>query len=333
MTWMELSLHAKHEAVDWIYTLLVEPDDASDLHLTKYTAPDPPPRLEPDQNSEDWAFTLYLYLPNDGRMWERLEKIKQLLSSLSRTGLTTDFEAAIVEEKPAFKADVASLMHRIGHRFVVLSPDTPVQSNANEITIKLGTTRSFGSGLHPATILSLQLLERYVVPGMQVLDLGSGSGILSVAIAKLGAQVLAVDNDSVAVQATQDAVRQNHVEPQVTVMQGSLGKGTELGHWMGGNLPEPVSSIDPTARFDLIVANILARVHTTLAPDFYRSLRQTDAHSGLLIASGFTTEYAESVTSAMKEVGFEAIDQNHLGRMGSDRFYATGGKERMKDEG
>jgi ribosomal protein L11 methyltransferase len=155
-------------------------------------------------------------------------------------------------------------------------------------------------------MLSLQRLERYVKPSMQVLDLGSGTGILSVAIAQLGAQVLAVDNDPIAVAATEEAVRQNQVSDRVTVMQGSLGSGSTLGHWMSGEAIDGVPQIESTSRFDLVMANILGRVHLSLIEEYRRSLRVEG--SGWLITAGFTTDYESEITTAFHEVGFELIE-------------------------
>ncbi len=224
---------------------------------------------------------------------------------MHRTGLATTIQTTVVEAKST-SADIHNpLVHQIGKRFVVLTPNASYQSQVtDEVILRMKTSLAFGSGLHPATILALQLLERYIVPTMNVLDLGSGSGILSVAIAKLGATVLALDNDAIAVQATQDAVVFNQVEQQVTVVEGSLGVGSDLGHWMGGITSNNVSKIEVQPTFDLIVANILARVHIALADDFRRSLRQ----SGILITAGFTTDHEENVVTALTEVGFEVID-------------------------
>ncbi|MGA7932891.1 MAG: 50S ribosomal protein L11 methyltransferase [Kovacikia sp.] len=313
MPWMELSLNTKHEAVDWICTLLAETHYTGDIQITQYI--DPALQRGSDCNwvQPDWVFTIVLYLPWDGRVRERVEKIDQLLLPLHRVGLATELEAAIVEEKTTFPAAANLLIRRIGQRLVVLGADTLYQSEtANEITIRLGTTLCFGSGFHPATIVNLRLLERYVVPAMQVLDLGSGSGILSVAMAKLEAEVLAIDNDPIAVQATQDAVNQNGVDQRVTVMAGSLGQGSNLGHWMGGTMTDQTPSITPQSSFDLIAANILARVHIALASDFQRALRRTESHPGLLIISGFTTDQEDEVNSALTAAGFEAIDEERF---------------------
>lgn len=307
MQWMELSLDTKHEAVDWVCTLLAETNYTGDIHVTPYMEPE---LLQgQDVVEPSWTFTIYLYLPYDVGTVECVEKIINLLLSLHRVGLTTAIYRAVVDEKPAYVGELSPLMHRIGQRFVVLTPDTPYQVKAeSEVIIRLLTPLCFGSGLHPTTIVSLQLLERYITPTMNVLDLGSGSGILSVAMAKLGASVLALDNDSVAVHATTDSVNRNGVEQQVKVRTGSLGCGSNLGHWMGGKIIDNVPSISTIASFDLIVANILARVHIALASDLRRVLRRTDTQAGILITAGFTTADENEVSTALIEAGFEAVD-------------------------
>jgi ribosomal protein L11 methyltransferase len=306
---MELSLDTTHEAVDWVCTLLAEIKDIDDVRITEYADPSLSQPAEGDVSQSSWAFTIRFYLNHEACSRERVEQVVNLLLPLNRTGLATELQISRVDDKPTQHEGLKPFIHRIGQRFVILAPNTPYQSEAaDEISLRLKTTFSFGSGLHPATMLSLQLIERYIVPSMNVLDLGAGSGILSVAMAKLGATVLALDNDSTAVQATQDSVYRNNVEQQVTVMEGSLGGGSDLGHWMGGNTSENMTKVEATERFDVIVANILARVHIALADDFHRALRRTTAYPGLLITAGFTTDYEGEVVSSLTEAGFETID-------------------------
>jgi len=300
MPWMEFSLDTTNEAVDWVGTLLAPTNYKIDICVDTYTPGD---EAEPD-----WQNTIRLYLPCDMYVNTRREEIENLLSPLQRTGLSTPIEIAVVEEK-APPPEVISSGRRIGKRFVVVSADVPyTSSDADEVTLILKKSTSFGSGLHPATMLALELLERHVVPRMNGLDLGSGSGILTVAMAKLGARVLALDNDSIAVESTLDAVDINGVKQQVTVMEGSLGRGSDLGHWMGGETVNNVPSIKATGTFDLIVANILARVHVTLAPDYRKALRCTDAQGGLLITAGFTDDYEADITASLNKQGFEVVD-------------------------
>lgn len=311
MPWIQVTINATHEAVDWVRTLLSVTDYISDMEITEYsgvTSADPVVQTPPS----NWAVTIRLYLSDDRHAPARIEDIEKRLSSLSRTGLTDIPEAIVVEEKPT-PARSVRLRHRIGKRFVVLPAGADyLPESTDEIPLKLSKTLAFGSGLHPATRLSLHLLEQYLVPGMNTLDLGSGSGILSVAMAKLGATVLALDNDTIAVQATQETVNQNQVEQQVTVRHGSLGGGSNLGHWMSLDTLDTVPSIQPAAAFDLIAANLLARIHIAIAPDYRRSLRHTAASTGILITAGFTTDYADEVTAAMMDAGFEPVKREQF---------------------
>lgn len=303
MSWIELKVNTTHEGVDWFCTLISESIDINNIYITEYT--------EATATNSHWRLTIRLYLPYDFSGRIGLENIENLLSPLYRTGMTTAIETTLVEKK--ITDGPQAPLYQIGDKFIIVNSNTPAQSEIPEkIPLKIQKTFAFGSGLHPTTILSLRLLERYITPQMQVLDFGSGSGILSVAMAKLGANVLALDNDSIAVQATQETVILNGVEQQVKVMSGSLGCGCQLGHWMGGNTVHDGSEIAVKQTFDLIVANIFARVHIALADDFRRSLRQTKTSAGLLITSGFTTEHEENVTKALNTAGFEVIDCERL---------------------
>jgi ribosomal protein L11 methyltransferase len=301
MSWIELSLDTTNEAVDWICTLLANAIAAEDMHISEYR-----------DRSAEWTFTIQMYLSEDTQIYQRIEAISSILKPLHRTGMTTELQTFVVDQKPPKMEHNPenSLIRRIGDRFVILSADSDYQtSNSQEIVLRLQNSLAFGSGLHPATILSLQLIERHVQPSLHALDLGSGSGILSVALAKLGAMVLAIDNDRIAVSATQDAVERNQVSSQVTVTEASLGSASQLGHWMGGDSIEAVTEIKANGQFDLIVANIFARVHISLAAEFYKALRNTSTHSGILITAGYTSDREEDVTSAMIEAGFAVCDR------------------------
>jgi ribosomal protein L11 methyltransferase len=291
---MELSLQACDEAVDWVATLLRNTNYISDISITKYTN---------TTQSSNWTSTVWLYFPYNSSANTRCMEIESLLSSLQRTRLISEIEAVVIEQKPQHE-DVSSVICRIGKNITILSANSEDElSGSHEVGLKLNPSLAFGSGLHPATILSLQLLERHLTPGMNTLDLGSGSGILSVAMAKLGANVLALDNDPIAVAATQDAVRLNGVESQVKVMLGSLGTGSEMGHWLGGDITEDVTNVAPSGSFDLIVANIFARIHTTLAPEYQRALRP----DGIVVAAGFTDDYEDAIASSLQAFKFGII--------------------------
>jgi ribosomal protein L11 methyltransferase len=383
MAWLEIRLDTTPEAIDWVCTLLATELDPQNIQITNYLPPDPESGLEP--NPESWDFTMLLYILHDDGSRTRLDHLEQILSPLYRTGLTGEMQVSIVPTKPQL---FSHFQQPVGNKFLVSVGTTPSKqlqvsnqqlsklsekqpssqspvtqfldqslespSPASQfITLYLNPSLAFGSGLHPATIVSLQMLERYVLPGMRVLDLGSGSGILSVASAKLGAQVLALDNDLIAVRATQGAIELNQVQSQVIAQVGSLGEGNNLGHWLGetvgevaqvegqGDLLNPAKArlqsgaevgllSGAEVKFDLIMANIFARIHCALAPDYYQALSQNQqdpqkqatnisdpesqyfpqqAGRGLLIMAGFTTDQEEDVRVACQQVGFEFLDR------------------------
>lgn len=304
MSWIELSLDTTDEAVDWVCTLLANAIAIEDIHISEYC-----------EIPAKWTFTIQMYLLEDVQIHQRIEEIASILTPLHRTDMTTELQTYVVDQKPTATENNLenSLMRRIGDRFVILSTEsTYIERNPQEIILRLQNSLAFGTGLHPATILSLRLIERHVQPEIYTLDLGSGSGILTVAMAKLGATVNAIDNDLIAVNATQDAVQRNQVEQLVTVSRASLGSGSKLGHWMGGDLIDVVSEIKADGQFDLIVANIFARVHISLADEFYKALRNTSTHSGILITAGYTSDRQEDVTAAMIAAGFTEYDREQI---------------------
>ncbi len=304
MSWIELSLDTTDEAVDWVCTLLANAIALADMQINKYQGA-----------SSKWTFTILMYLSEDMHIHQRIEAIASILKPLHRTDMTTELRTFVVAQKlveieATETSSNDSLIKRISDRFVIVSPNSSYQSsNPQEIILHLQNSLAFGSGLHPATILSLRLLERHVKPTTYTLDLGSGSGILTVAIAKLGAKVLAIDNDAIAVAATEDAVSLNQVTSEVKVICGSLGSASQLGHWMGGDSSDSVTEIYPDGQFDLIVANIFARVHISLATEFYRALQKP---SGILITAGYTRDREADITAAMSAAGLTVCDREQI---------------------
>ncbi|HTL88766.1 MAG TPA: 50S ribosomal protein L11 methyltransferase [Leptolyngbya sp.] len=284
MNWIEISLEATEEAIDWIRSLLATIDYNGDLQI--------------ERSKSRWAFQVRFYLPICDRA--KVNQIETALSSLHRTGMTTELEISIVEQK----LDPTIAVYRVSDRFVIANENYPVQPN--EIVLNIQESLAFGSGFHPATILSLRLIERHVKPNLEVLDLGCGSGILSIAMAKLAAQVHAIDNDVIAVEATKRAVLENSVCAQID--RASLGKGSELGHWMGKETGE-TRSIEPNQNFDLITANVFARIILDLSNDLKKALRPR----GKLILAGFTIEYEMELTETLIPLGFDLIDREQTG--------------------
>jgi len=299
MSQNQFTLHTTAEGVDWVRSLLAQHGFAGQLAVSRYEVTADAAQAE----SPEWAYTLTLQVP-DSWSSRSHEQLHQLLSPLQRTGMATPLALQL-----AASEGTGSFWHPVGKRFLIGAADAEASDPGDRVVIRLQSSLAFGSGFHPATNLALELLERYVQPGMQVLDLGCGSGVLSIAMAHLGATVLAVDNDAIAVAASETAVRLNQVENQVRVMVGSLGQGSDMGHWMGGDLTESIPAIAVAPQFDLIAANVLGRIHVTLANDYRGALRQQLPEGGIVITAGFTDDYAEEVDQALQQAGFERLDQ------------------------
>ncbi len=157
-----------------------------------------------------------------------------------------------------------------------------------EIVIELDPGMAFGTGLHPTTRLCLAALEERMTPGARVLDVGTGSGILSIAAARLGArEITALDIDPIAVETATRNVALAHVDHLVQVHRGSV----EMAH--------------DGSPFDLICVNILAEVIAEMAP----SLAPAVHPGGIVIASGILDYKADDVEDAFRTVGIRVVEK------------------------
>ncbi len=172
---------------------------------------------------------------------------------------------------------------RVGKVVICPSWCQPPELGEGDVLIRLDPQIAFGTGTHASTQLSLLALQKTVTPGCAVADVGTGTGILAIAAAKLGAGfVWATDNDETAVAAAQDNVRLNGVHEIVQVHQCDLL----------GNLDRTV---------DIVVANISPAAVTKLAPDAAAVLRP----GGAYISGGYTRISEADVHAAIEEAGFE----------------------------
>jgi ribosomal protein L11 methyltransferase len=228
------------------------------------------------------------YLPVDNELWAKKQKIEEGLWHLGQIGPVPEPSFRSVAEKDweeAWKKRLKVL--RIGERIVIQPSWLDYNAGPEDVVIRLDPGMAFGTGLHPTTQICLRALEDLVQPGMEVLDLGTGSGILAIATAKLGAsRVLAVDNDSQAVGVARRNVIDNNVRAQVRVEEGSLP--------------------DTSGSYDIVVVNILARVIVELVEEGLAERLEPDA---VLITAGITIDSASEVVSAFKRRGLELIGQ------------------------
>jgi ribosomal protein L11 methyltransferase len=183
---------------------------------------------------------------------------------------------------------------RLGRRLVIRPSWRRHRAAEDEVVIALDPGMAFGTGLHPTTRLCLVGLERLADSGRlaraSVLDVGSGSGILSVAAARLGAErVLSLDIDPIAVEATTRNARRNRVTRRVRAREGSLPTD-------GGP-------------FDVVLANLIAGLLVGLAAALYEATRP----GGRVLASGIYVDREPEVRRALAAAGFHSTGRDTEG--------------------
>ncbi len=179
---------------------------------------------------------------------------------------------------------------RIGR--LVVHPSWELAEEGEAFAISLDPGRAFGTGQHATTRLCLAAIEQGCAPGDEVLDIGTGSGILALAAARLGAaRVDALDTDPDAVESARENARRNGLEDVVSLSRGTLHPehGTE-------------------AAYDLVVANISSAVVCELLPAAARAIRP----GGRIILSGFMEDRAADVVAAARVAGLveSAVEQD-----------------------
>lgn len=175
---------------------------------------------------------------------------------------------------------------RIANTIVVKPTWEEYSRKEGELVIEIDPGMAFGTGTHETTSLCVQMLEAYQKKGDKVLDVGCGSGILSIAAALLGAEdVLAVDIDPVAVEVAQENIALNQVSAVCRAAYGDLTKGIDY-------------------RADIVVANLMADLVMMLAADVAEHMTE----EGLFISSGILVEKEELVAGCLRSKGFSIVE-------------------------
>lgn len=248
---------------------------------------------EGEQHTQPLTATVRTYLPVTQRYRRSRELVHIGLALIAQMAEGTTFgerEVAEQEWEEAWKAHFTPL--RIGQRIVLRPPWDEESGGPDDAIVVIDPGLAFGTGHHPTTRMTLECMERLLTAGCSVLDVGSGSGILGIAAAKLGAgAVLGVEIDKVAVRSSKANVRANGVARTVRFYEGSL----------------PHERVERGAA-DVALANISAKALIELAPHLRDALRD----GGSLVASGMLTERVADVRSAFEaarlSVGEEHVD-------------------------
>lgn len=251
----------------------------------------------PDPEALETAVTVKIYLPEEADNPATRRRIEKIIYHMGRL-----YPLPAPQFRQLAEADWANAWKKNYHPFragrrIWIQPSwiekKPAGIRPDDITLTLDPGMAFGTGTHPTTQMCLLALEEVTRPGMRVLDVGTGSGILAIAAAKLGAgKLLAVDTDGQAVKTATANAAQNNVAAQIQIRQGALDSVTERG-------------------WDIVVVNILAQVIIPLLETGH--LLEYVTPDGRLILSGIIAEQAEAVATAVDRAGGQVLKNYTMG--------------------
>lgn len=229
------------------------------------------------------------FIPKNDLARERCIRLDRLLTELKadKGVLTAVCYRDLDEEDWAESWKSFFWPEKVSDRIVIRPTWREYDAQPDDVVIDIDPGMAFGSGTHPTTRTCLKMIERYLKPGDSVLDVGTGSGILMIAAAKLGAANLhGEDIDELSVTIAEKNLRLNHISP-------------ELFSVSVGNLAQTV-----TRRYDLVLANIISEPILMLLNYIQNVIRK----DGRFICSGIVEDNKAIVVDKMKAVGFEIAD-------------------------
>jgi ribosomal protein L11 methyltransferase len=291
-TWIELSVAADAEAVEAVSEILSR-------HAPGGTSVEPAFELVDEglaaKVSTDRPAIVRAYLPGRDAVAVRVavEAAGVALGHLQAFDLRPigELETRVVHESDwaeSWKSHFPVL--RVGRRVVVRPTWRRHRRSPGDVVVVLDPGMAFGTGLHPTTRLCLATLEaisdRDELTDARVLDVGCGSGILSIAAVRLGAAIVTgVDPDPIAVDATIANARRNRLAARITARRGSVPTGERA--------------------FDVVLANLIASLLVDLAPAIASELRP----GGILVASGIFVDREPEVRAALEAAGLALTDR------------------------
>lgn len=254
----------------------------------------------PDCPEDDGIAYLSFYLEEDQDKDEILARVREELDDL-RSFL--DIGEGTITESQTEDKDWINNWKEYFHQFyvddilIIPSWEEVKAEDADKMIIHIDPGTAFGTGMHETTQLCMRQLKKYVTPETELLDVGTGSGILSIVALKLGAKHAAgTDLDPCAITATRENLEVNNIpEGAMDVMIGNIIDDKEVQDAVGYE------------KYDIVVANILADVLVPLTPVIINQMKK----GGIYITSGIIDEKEETVVEAVKAAGLEVLEVTH----------------------
>ncbi len=303
--WKELTIHTTEEAVEMISNFLHE-SGAGGVAIEEHVDNDKPRDTSlgqwfeiPPNDIPEGEAKISGYFPEGSDMEAVQKEIKERIEELREYEIdpgAAEFSLRDVSEddwannwKKYFKPIRVSDRLTIKPTWEAYEPATPAEK-----IIELDPGMAFGTGTHPTTALCLRTLESVIQEGDEVIDVGTGSGILAIGAVRLGAKhVLALDLDPIAVTSANENAQLNGLQEQITIFESDLLAVLKSG--------KDASELGVTLPVRVVVANILAEIILLFIEDVYQALQP----GGYYIASGIYKNKEQEVKEGLVAAGFE----------------------------
>ena len=306
MKWDKYTIDPTTEAEDFISMMLSENgiegiEIEDNVPLTKEETGemfiDFPPELPPDEGKSKVSF--YLEAGED-----HTETLKAVRIGLEQLRSMVEIGSGDITSSQTEDIDWINNWKQFFQSFyiddILIKPtwEPLKEEDKNKFLIEIDPGISFGTGKHETTQLCIRQIRKYLKEGERVLDVGCGSGILSIAALKLGAgSVVGTDVDGDCITSTHENMTVNHL-------------AENSGEFYVGNLIDDKAFQEKIGTgYDLVVANILADIIIPMAPALYQCTKE----QGVLITSGIIDFKENEVKEALEQAGFEILEVNHQG--------------------
>ena len=308
MRWNKYTLTTTAEAEDMISSMMMEAgiegiEIEDKVPLSESDKSQMFVDILPEGPADDGVARISFYLKPDQDNAAILAAVEEGLEEIRSWGVdvgTGTIEASQTEDK-----DWINNWKQYFHQFyvddILIKPswEEVKPEDREKLLIQIDPGTAFGTGMHETTQLCIRQIKKYVKPDTLLLDVGTGSGILSIAALKLGAQfACGTDLDPCAITAVKENMEVNGVEAdKYTVMLGNIIDDKAVQEAVGYE------------KYDMVVANILAEVLVPLTPVILAQMKP----GALYITSGIIDDKEETVVKAVKDAGLEVLEVNHQG--------------------
>ncbi len=307
MKWNKFTLKTRSEVEDIVISTLadvgVEGVEIEDkVPLTESDKKQMFVDILPDGPADDGIAYLNFYVEEDQDPQPLLDRVKEALEELR---MFMDIGECTITESQTEDKDWINNWKQYFHQFyvddilIIPSWEEVKAEDQDKMIIHIDPGTAFGTGMHETTQLCMRQLKKYVNKDTQILDVGTGSGILSIAALKLGAaHAVGTDLDPCAISAVKENLEANDVPTtDMDMILGNIIDDKQVQDEVGYE------------KYDIVVANILADVLIPLTPVILHQMKK----GGLYITSGIIDDKEESVVAAVKAAGLEIVEITHQG--------------------